>query len=116
MDLPYLSHLSKMGSVCLTVDFYVSLMHDSCMATKTISLELDAYERLRRARRTPSESFSSVVRRAVFPETLCATGEVLEIAKRRLEEGKTLLSPESLDRLDAAQENPRTSESHWTGR
>jgi predicted CopG family antitoxin len=84
------------------------------MATKTISLELDAYERLRNARRTPSESFSSVVRRAIFPGTPCTAGEVLEIAKRRLAEGKALLSPESLNGLDEAQENPRSSESHWT--
>ena len=37
----------------------------SCMATKTISLELDAYEKLKRAKRG-SESFSEVVRRARF--------------------------------------------------
>ena len=37
----------------------------SCMATKTISLELDAYEKLRRAKRS-GESFSAVVRRARF--------------------------------------------------
>lgn len=37
----------------------------SCMATKTISLELDAYEKLKRAKRG-SESFSEVVRRAQF--------------------------------------------------
>lgn len=36
-----------------------------CMATKTISLELDAYERLKRAKRE-GESFSGVVRRARF--------------------------------------------------
>jgi len=35
------------------------------MVTKTISLELDAYERLRRAKRE-GESFSGVVRRAKF--------------------------------------------------
>ncbi len=36
-----------------------------CMATKTISLEIDAYELLRRAKRE-GESFSAVVRRARF--------------------------------------------------
>ena len=40
---------------------------DTCMATKTISLELDAYERLKRAKRG-KESFSAVVRRARFPD------------------------------------------------
>jgi|LakMenEpi03Aug12_release.lakeMendotaPanAssembly.Ray.scaffolds.fasta_scaffold451731_2 hypothetical protein len=35
------------------------------MATKTISLELDAYEKLRRAKQA-GESFSAVVRRANF--------------------------------------------------
>jgi predicted CopG family antitoxin len=35
------------------------------MAAKTISLELDAYEKLRRAKRT-GEAFSGVVRRARF--------------------------------------------------
>jgi len=39
---------------------------DPCMATKTISLELDAYERLRSAKTRERESFSAVVRRAVF--------------------------------------------------
>lgn len=36
-----------------------------CMATKTITLELDAYEMLKAARR-PGESFSATVRRARF--------------------------------------------------
>lgn len=34
------------------------------MATKTISLKLEAYEKLRAARRSPDESFSEVVMRA----------------------------------------------------
>ena len=41
-------------------------MHESCMATKTITLEIDAYEKLKAAKRG-GESFSSVVRRAVIP-------------------------------------------------
>lgn len=43
---------------------YSSCMYP-CMATKTISLELDAYERLKQAKRG-KESFSAVVRRARF--------------------------------------------------
>lgn len=41
-------------------------MYCSCMATKTVTLEIDAYERLKAAKRT-GESFSAVVRRAIFP-------------------------------------------------
>lgn len=38
------------------------------MATKTITLELDAYEKLRAAKQA-GESFSEVVRRAAFADT-----------------------------------------------
>jgi len=50
------------------------------MATKTISLELDAYEKLKAAKRRERESFSSVVRRASFnapPHTGAAVLESL---------------------------------------
>jgi predicted CopG family antitoxin len=88
-------------------------MHDSCMATKTITLEMDAYERLRMAKRSPSESFSSVVRRAVFPGSPSTAGEILAVVRSRLATRRTLLSEEVADRLDKAQANPRSSESHW---
>lgn len=82
------------------------------MATKTISLELDAYEHLRRARRHERESFSSVVRRAHFA-TAAHTGASI------LEKMKSLPSvPDSafvhwdeMEREESA--NPRVSPSPW---
>ena len=53
-------------------------MYDSCMATKTITLELDAYEKLKRAKRRPRESFSAVVRRARWAEEPVAGRELLD--------------------------------------
>lgn len=57
-------------------------MHSLCMATKTISLRLDAYEKLRQARRSPSESFTDVVLRATWPETTVTGAELLEIYRK----------------------------------
>ena len=49
------------------LDQVLCIMHNLCMATKTISLKMEAYEKLRNARRSPDESFSDVVLRAVGP-------------------------------------------------
>ena len=38
------------------------------MATKTVSITVDAYDKLRRARRYPTESFTQVILRATWPE------------------------------------------------
>ena len=48
------------------------------MATKTISLEIDAYDKLKRAKRSERESFSSAVRGARFPHESNTGKEVLE--------------------------------------
>jgi predicted CopG family antitoxin len=53
------------------------------MSTKTISLRLEAYERLRRARTHPGESFSDVVMRAAWPNTTTNAGEFLDRARER---------------------------------
>jgi len=89
---------------------------DPCMATKTISLELDAYERLRRAKRE-GESFSGVVRRARFgpadasgSSILAAFGEMVvsnsdEVAARRWDEvgqGERTTSPSTWEGENAS--------------
>ncbi len=77
------------------------------MATKTISIDAEAYERLKRARRRPTESFSRVIKRAVWdsgPSTGAALLRALEDAPipakgvlRRLEQAQ---------RADAAPADP----------
>lgn len=52
-------------------------MHDLCMATKTISLETDAYNLLRKEKK-PRESFSQVVRRMARERPALTAGELLE--------------------------------------
>ena len=80
------------------------------MARKTITLELYAYEKLKRAKHSPRESFSSVVRRAVFTETSWRASEPAADIKRLIEERRPpAIDEEALDRLNAAQERPRRS-------
>ncbi|MEM7144189.1 MAG: antitoxin VapB family protein [Verrucomicrobiota bacterium] len=84
------------------------------MATKTISLELDAYERLRRAKRSPRESFSEVVRRAQWDGGACGGGSEFIMRLRRLTKDRpgVLLEESVLDVMDrrAATRTERTRE------
>ena len=84
-------------------------MHVSCMATKTISLEIDAYERLRAAKKA-GESFSAVVRRAVFPEEPPTGASLLRWSsgrKKRVRDGY-LNAVEEAVRSDLPPEDPWT--------
>ena len=53
------------------------------MATKTVSLEIDAYEKLHKAKR-PGESFSEVVRRARFGPADVKGRSILEYLSGRI--------------------------------
>ena len=85
------------------------------MATKTISLELDAYEKLKSAKLRERESFSSVVRRAVFtaaPNTGAAVLERLtSLGAGCLPSPQAFAHWERMRKEDRAQ--PRISPSPW---
>lgn len=51
------------------------------MSTKTISISADAYEMLKRERRSAGESFSKVVQRLVQDRPALTAGELLEALK-----------------------------------
>jgi Uncharacterized conserved protein len=85
------------------------------MAIKTISLELDAYEKLKRAKRG-NESFSSVVRRAHF-DAEPSTGRHLLEETAALYRAKKGVSKKTLDYWEGATtddaKSPRISKSAW---
>lgn len=85
------------------------------MATKTITLELDAYERLRAAKRGARESFSSVVRRATFAAEAHTGAAVLEgleaLADGDLPSEEVLAYWEQSRAMD--RRSPRLSPSPW---
>jgi len=81
------------------------------MSIKTISLKKEAYDRLRAARRYPTESFSEVVLRATWAEDTVTAKALLERHKK----GR-FLSADELDRIQALKERDRAPEDKWAGR
>ena len=81
------------------------------MSTKTISLKKEAYEKLRAARRYPTESFSEVVLRASWAEDTITAKALLE----RLRKGPRF-SANEIDRIEALKQADREPEDKWTGR
>jgi hypothetical protein len=76
-------------------------MHGCVMATKTISLEIEAYEKLRRAKRFPRESFSEVVLRASIPGGGVSGRELLA----NFDVSDSPFTDEALDAIDALNAN-----------
>jgi len=78
------------------------------MATKTISVDMVAYERLCAARSRPNESFSQVIRRAAW-SPLESTGAAL---LARLEQSEPA-SEQILARLEDAQAEDASPGDPW---
>ena len=84
-------------------------MHDACMSTKTISVKIEAYERLRRARRSPEESFSQVIMRATWAERAISASELLALGRSR----GPVFSEDELDRIEDLQKRDEAPADKW---
>ena len=74
------------------------------MSTKTISVSLPAYDRLRRARRKPEESFSHVILRAEW------RGDTVTADQLLLEIGRTPSSGYSIREIEQVEDVKRVAE------
>ena len=79
------------------------------MATKTISIDIEAYERLSRARKTPAESFSKVIKRAQWPDDERTARGLLQDL-----ESAPVADRETIERLDHAQKTDAAPEDPWS--
>jgi predicted CopG family antitoxin len=60
-------------------DLGAQFVYDLCMATKTISIEIDAYDLLAQEKKDRTESFSRVIRRLFAERPALTAGELLDV-------------------------------------
>ena len=80
------------------------------MASKTISLRVEAYEKLRRARTHSSESFSDVVMRARWDDQTVTGGELLALVRER----GSLYASAELDVIDEMKSAGKAPADKWS--
>ena len=78
------------------------------MATKTVTLELDAYEKLRLAKKA-GESFSAVVRRASFSDAPLTGADL----RNYLRSGGSGVSERYLDAVEEAAKQDTIPDDPW---
>jgi len=78
------------------------------MATKTITLELDAYEKLRSAKRS-GESFTEVVRRGVWVDAPATSTSLREY----FHQGGSGISDRYLDAVEEAAKHDPIPDNPW---
>jgi hypothetical protein len=91
------------------LDIRKSLCMSLCMPSRTISVDEEAYERLCKARRDRSDSFSKVIKRATWHTAEPTCGSVLGRLARLPAPSEAIL-----DALDAAQRNEAQPEDKWS--
>ena len=78
------------------------------MATKTISIDLVAYEKLSAAKLGPGDSFSQVIRRAKWDQAPKTCGALLDALG-----GMPVADDAVLERLEAAQTQDSPPDDPW---
>jgi len=77
------------------------------MATKTISIDLEAYEQLKRARLSAKDSFSQVIKRATWEHKTKSCGDLLAaLAALPVADERVLSDLAAAQSTDSAPDNP----------
>ena len=79
------------------------------MSTKTISIDLVAYERLKNARLGPKDSFSQVIRRAQWEQEAKTCGGLLAAL-----EGMPAADDVVIQHLESAQQQDLAPDNSWS--